>query len=144
MSLPLAIHKVLIPIFKDLSHQDLLKKCLHGQTQNSNESSNSVIWKRCPKDIYVSKRSLELSLNSAIISFNDGFQGVLVVFKILGVNTGRFMIDASKLHDALRISKGNYKSTNKCKVRRQKLRGIKKGFLDAEEEPVSFYEFGAF
>ena len=56
------------------------------------------------------------------------------------------MIDASKLHDALRISKGNYKSTNKCKVRRQKLREIKKGFLDkeAKEEPVSFYESGAF
>ncbi|XP_065676012.1 uncharacterized protein LOC136092192 [Hydra vulgaris] len=49
LSLPLAIHKVLIPIFKDLSNQDLLKKCLHGQTQN-NESLNGVIWKRCPKD----------------------------------------------------------------------------------------------
>ena len=73
---------------------------------------NSVIWKRCPKDLYVSKRSLELSLNLANISFNDSFEGALEVFKILGVNTERFMIDASKLHDALRISKGNYKSTN--------------------------------
>ena len=54
LSFPLAIHKVLILIFKDLSNQDLLKKCLHGQTQNNNESLNSVIWKRCPKDIYVS------------------------------------------------------------------------------------------
>ena len=56
------------------------------------------------------------------------------------------MIDASKLHYALRISKGNYKSTNKCKVRRQKIRGIKKGFLDkeADEESVSFYESGDF
>ena len=77
---------------------------------------NSVIWKRYPKDIYVSKRFLELSLNSAIISFNDGFQGVLKVFKILVVNTGRFMIDASKLHDALRISKRNYKSTINAKL----------------------------
>ena len=47
------------------------------------------------------------------------------------------------LHDALRISKGNHKYTNKCKVRRQKLGGIKKGFLDkeAEEEPVLLFGF---
>jgi len=124
----------------------LLKKCLHGLTQNNNESLNGVIWKRCSKDIYVSKRSLELSLNSAIISFNDGCLEVLKVFEVLGVSTGRFMNHASKLHDALRISKGNHKSTNKCKIRRQKLRGIKKGFLDkeAEEETVPFYESGAF
>ncbi|XP_065678317.1 uncharacterized protein LOC136093335 [Hydra vulgaris] len=89
LSLPLAIHKVLIPIFKDLPNQDLQKKCLYGQTQNNNESLNGVIWKRCPKDIYFGKRSLKLSLNSAIISFNDGFQGVIKVFKVLGINTGR-------------------------------------------------------
>ena len=107
---------------------------------------DGVIWKRCPKDIYVGKRSLELSLNSAIISFNDGFQGVISVLKALGVYNGRFMNEATKLHDALRISKANHKSTNRSKIRRQKLRGIKKGFLDkeAEEEPVPFYEPGAF
>ena len=95
MSLPLVIHKILIPIFKDLSNQDLLKKCLHGQTQISNESLNGTIWKRCPKDIYVGKRSLELSLTLSIISFNDGFQGVIKVLKILGVNTVWFMNDAT-------------------------------------------------
>ena len=107
MSLPLAIHKVLIPIFKDLSNQDLLKKRLHGKTQNSNESLNGIIWIRRPKDIYVGKRSLEPSLNSAIISFNNGFQGVIKVLKILGVNTVRFLNGATTLHDALRTSKGN-------------------------------------
>ena len=47
------------------------------------------------------------------------------------------------LHDALRISKVNHKSINKGKVRRPKLRGIKRGFLDKEAE-VPFYESGAF
>ena len=114
LNLPLAIHKVLILIFKDLSNQDLLKKCLHSQTQKSNESLNGI-WKRFPKDIYVGKRFLKLSLNSAIISFNDGFQGVIKVLKSFGINTGWFMNNATMLHNALCISKGNHKSINKYK-----------------------------
>ena len=47
-------------------------------------------------------------------------------------------------YDALRISKGNHKSTNKCKVRRQKLRGTKKGFLGKEAEEVPFYKSEVF
>ena len=37
------------PIFKDLSKTELLRKCLVGYTQSSNECVNSVIWKLSPK-----------------------------------------------------------------------------------------------
>ncbi|GFU10518.1 uncharacterized protein TNCV_2273471 [Trichonephila clavipes] len=36
-SLPFAVVEAMRPIFRDLSHPDLLKKCLHGKTQNPNE-----------------------------------------------------------------------------------------------------------
>ena len=52
--LPLTVLMKLKPILEDLSHEDMLKKCLHGLTQNQNESFNAMIWDRIPKSRYVS------------------------------------------------------------------------------------------
>ena len=41
--LPISIVLKLKPIFEELGHEDLLSKCLHGLTQNQNESFNAVI-----------------------------------------------------------------------------------------------------
>ena len=78
----------------DLSNDELLKKCLHGKTQNNNESTNNVIWKRCSKDIYVGRNVLELGTVTTVINFNDGYQGMLKVFKELGINLGEYCINS--------------------------------------------------
>ena len=49
LTLPISIRDLIKPIFIDLSSDELLSKCLHGRTQNANESLNQVIWKRCPQ-----------------------------------------------------------------------------------------------
>ena len=49
------------------------KKCLDGKTQNNNESINNLIWKICPKDVYVGRTVLEIGTASAVINFNEGF-----------------------------------------------------------------------
>lgn len=41
-----AIMEAIKPVFRDLSSEDLLKKCLHGRSQNMNESLNHLIWCR--------------------------------------------------------------------------------------------------
>ena len=84
--LPAIIRDTIKPVFMDLSNDNLLKKCLHGQTQNNNESINGVIWKRCPKDIFVGRTTLEIGVASAVIRFNDGVSGVLKVLKTLKLN----------------------------------------------------------
>ena len=38
INLPMWIHELVKPIFKDLSSDDLLSRCLHGKTQNANEA----------------------------------------------------------------------------------------------------------
>lgn len=43
-------------IFEDLTHPDLLKKCLGSHSQNVNENYNSVVWKFCPKTGYAGKK----------------------------------------------------------------------------------------
>ena len=41
--IPSVIHDKIKPMFLDLSDENLLSKCLHGKTQNNNDSVNNVI-----------------------------------------------------------------------------------------------------
>lgn len=38
---------------------------------------NGMIWKWCPKDVFVGRNTLELGVSSAVISFNGGATGIL-------------------------------------------------------------------
>lgn len=60
--LPKIIMTEIKPIFEDLAKTDLLRKCLHGGTQNQNESLNNIIWSRIPKSTFVLRKTLELGV----------------------------------------------------------------------------------
>uniref|UniRef100_A0A0B7BM13 Uncharacterized protein n=1 Tax=Arion vulgaris TaxID=1028688 RepID=A0A0B7BM13_9EUPU len=55
--LPDAVIKFIETVFKDLVDENLLRKCIHGKTQNTNECLNKLIWDRCPKEYFVEKGS---------------------------------------------------------------------------------------
>ena len=65
---------------------ELLAKCLHGETQNSNESLSNMIWAKCPRNVFVTKPVLQLGVNSAVIEFNEGTNGVIRVLEELGID----------------------------------------------------------
>ena len=144
LNLPLAVKNVLIPIFKDLSDDSLLSRCLHGHTQNANESFNSLIWKRCPKDVFVSRKLIEIATFSAIVNFNDGFSGLAKVFNYLNISIGVSMKNALGKSDNNRIVRMECKSSDKAKRRRKTLNHLKKGYLDKEKqkEVVPAYKAG--
>ena len=50
--LPLSVVMKVKPVFEELSTDKLLRKCLHGLTQNQNESFNATIWERLPKNTF--------------------------------------------------------------------------------------------
>ncbi|GBN83517.1 hypothetical protein AVEN_266038-1 [Araneus ventricosus] len=52
-SFPRAVMDMIKPIFKALSNLTLLKRCLGGKTQNTNESLNSLIWHFCSKNTII-------------------------------------------------------------------------------------------
>ena len=141
-----AVKEVLLPIFKDLSADQLLSKCLHGLTQNGNEALNNLIWRICPKNMFVSRTVLEISTNSAVISFNNGNVGISKVAERLGLGVGTNMFFVSAREDKARIDDMKNKSTLSVKKRRKKLRSIKKGFTDKEnmDEKDKFYISGGF
>ncbi|GFS86720.1 uncharacterized protein TNCV_2407331 [Trichonephila clavipes] len=72
------------------SHREGLieKKCLHGRTQNPNESFNKCIWERIPKTVFVGIETLKFGVMDAVICFNDGYVSRIKVFEALGIKPG--------------------------------------------------------
>ncbi|XP_046737742.1 uncharacterized protein LOC124406386 [Diprion similis] len=83
-----SIQKHLLPIYQDLSRDDLLKRCLGGHTQNANESSNLTIWRLAPKHLHSGLKIVEISAYIAAGIFNDGFSSILRIMNALDIVVG--------------------------------------------------------
>lgn len=127
--LPQAVMDFIQPVFNDLAKEDLLRKCLHGKTQNNNEALNKLIWERCTKEVYVERETIEEAVFSAISYFNDGAVSIVHLFERLGF-FGYHTKKLSTKRDMLRISGSVKKSQEKTKRRRKTLRALNKGFKD--------------
>ncbi|GFX02252.1 uncharacterized protein TNCV_138281 [Trichonephila clavipes] len=103
------------PIFRDLSHPDLLKKCLHGKTQNPNESFHNVVWSRVPKATFVQIETLSLGVYDAVCSFNDGNVSKLKMLQKNGRRTREFSVSAMKPLDRERLMKAIYAFSGRSK-----------------------------
>ena len=84
------------PVFEALSSNDLLKKCAHGGTQNTNESFHHLIWERCPKTTFVGHGRLELAVADATIAYNN-------VFHVLGLSVGKHLRNGLRSIDVKRL-----------------------------------------
>ena len=82
--IPEAILHLLKPIYSRLGSFSLLEKCLHGYTQNANESLHSVVWKFCPKELFLGKISVDTACAMAVCSFNDGATSLSTIARSTG------------------------------------------------------------
>ena len=87
-ALPIDVRSAILPVYNDLTKPEILKKCLHGKTQNVNKSFYAVIQERIPKTHYVGLTKLELGVYDAIATFNDGRKATLDIFRLLKVEPG--------------------------------------------------------
>ena len=140
MSIPQAIFDAILPIYRELTNDKLLEKCLHGKTQNSNEALHSLIWQRCPKTIYCGKKSVEIGTASAVCHMNDGSKSISNVLERMGLQTGeeaaKGLDRSAQKRKRLRVRQ----ASERCKRRRKHLRSVKKGWNDAviEQEGVTY------
>ena len=111
INIPKSIFEIVKPIFVSLSSDDLLKKCLHGQTQNPNESFNNITLTKCPKVVYVSTAVSEMGVNCAVLKFNEGIHGINGVYSHYGFPGGIYARTISKKRDTSRITKSHRKSS---------------------------------
>ncbi|GFV37474.1 uncharacterized protein TNCV_1157371 [Trichonephila clavipes] len=138
-SLPVAVVEAMRPIFRDPSHLDLLKKCLHGKTQNPNESFHNVVWSRVPKVTFLQIETLSLDVYDAVCSFNDGNVSKLKMLQKISVEPGDFSVSAMKLLDRERLMKAIYAFSGRSKkIRKDQRRKRKK-----EEDNIKKNKFCA-
>lgn len=131
--IPVWIKNLILPIITDLQADELLSKCLHGSTQNPNESLNAIVWSRVPKRTFVGKQTLEMGTYSAVLSYNEGSKGILEVlkqFNLVGFKT----VTSAAAQDKNRSAQMKRKSSEQGKKQRKRLRTLKKGYGDEMKE----------
>ena len=121
-ALPRFVLDIIKPVFTDLTSEKLLEACLHGGTQNANESFHGLIWARCPKTAFVGRRRLELAAYDAVIVFNEGELGRLPVFRLLGLECGGYMETGFRILDVTRVKSSIKQSTPIAKAGRKRKR----------------------
>lgn len=141
-SLPMSVMSIIKPIFAVLSHPDLLKKCLHGSTQNANESLNHLIWNRLPKNIFVGLDTLVLGVHDAVLTFNEGNISKCHVLQKLGIKPGSNMVTVMKKIDLQRILQAEKAVDEFMKKVRQSTRNVKRR-LEDQMEVTGDPEYGA-
>ena len=120
----------------DLAKDEELEKCLHGKTQNANESFNGKIWDRLPKTTYVSLSTLKFGVYDAVGNFNIGMKSSIMIYEKLNMVPGIHTIRGANEINKLRLSFSSYRAIPHNKLRRQLLRArkIKKNDKVMEKE----------
>lgn len=72
--LPKDASESLVPLFERLTKPDLLERCMSLGTSNANESLHSVIWRRAPKAVFSTRKTVEIAVAMGIVQFNKGAQ----------------------------------------------------------------------
>lgn len=124
--------KAMKKIYQDLTAVDLLSKCLHGQTQNPNESFNNIVWLKIPKTTFVRLDSFRLGVFDAVLTFNNGHSSKLAIFKQLGLNLCARSFAILKCVDVIWLKKAEKAAAEITKEGRQTKRSKRK--LKEDEE----------
>lgn len=125
-NLPLSIKELLKPIFMELSSDTVLEKCLHGKTQNVNESCNAMVWSKCQKTVFCSTKILSIDVCGPVINLNDGYSDIENAYKYMQIETGMFFDKGCGIKDFHRINMSVNKSSEKAKKGRKTLTAIRK------------------
>ena len=136
--LPVNAQQLVYPIYKDLTKPEMLRKCLHGKTQNANESLNGMIWERLPKIRYCGLFKLEMGVFYAVANFNYGSKASMDILKYLNIVPGAYMETMCIALNNKRISLSSYKGLGTSKKHRKVLRAQEKrgGDILKKKAPV--------
>ena len=143
--LPLDVRQAILPIYLDLCKRENLEKCLHGRTQNNNESFNGMIWNRVPKATHVGIDILSLGVYDAIAHFNDGAIAAYNILKGVGVEPGSNMVNGLQIQNKVRKRLSAFRMSGPQLKKRKIIRHLRKKKYDKNiaDEGTS-YEAGGF
>lgn len=102
-----SVSNALVPLYKRFSSSALLKRVLHGKTQNANESVNNLIWVHCPKGRFVGKRRLQAAVYQAVCKFNRGNLQLAEVLESLNIPATEASLTFLQKADERRMKKAD-------------------------------------
>lgn len=134
------VEDCLRPIFESLSSKDLLERCLGGETQNSNESFNSTVWRFAPKHLHCGAKTIEIAAFLATGIFNEGWNAILKTMATLGIVIGEQAKLSATTGDQERLERSARRTLEATKEARTKNRReqMDKNIFYKEEEGVLY------
>lgn len=143
--LPLDVRAAILPVYNDLCKKENLAKCLHGRTQNSNESFNGMVWNRIPKANHVGIDVLSLGVYDAIAHFNDGAIASIQILESMNMEPGKYMRKSLHCQNFTRKRRSAYRMSEHQLKRRKVIRHLRKKKQDKNiDKEGSTYEAGGF
>ncbi|GFV47281.1 uncharacterized protein TNCV_4829371 [Trichonephila clavipes] len=144
-TLPSEVLHCIKDVYRELSTPNLLAKCLHGKTQNCNESVNSTIWSRIPKNVFVQLGTLKTGILEAIASYN---QGNISKYHVLetGIFPGFYTAPAMEAADRERLRKANYdilRNSKEARIKRRHKKCILEDTLAEERKKPKLWSWYA-
>jgi len=106
---------------------------LGAETQNNNESLNSLIWTFSPKHIHSGVKTVQLATFLAVCIFNEGFLPILNIMHTMDISIGPYADIYASKRDDKRIQRSELRVSENAK----RARMAKKDELLAEK---AFYE----
>lgn len=131
---------IMKPIYNRLESQHLLKKYLGGYTQNANEALHQLVWKFCPKVLFLGAAAVKCGAALAVYHYNDGVSSFYHFASSLGCQPDDKVL-VSK--DKRRVKRNIYKDSLKAKNLRKQCRKRRKGFKREEEEGLMYHHYYA-
>ncbi|KAJ4442731.1 hypothetical protein ANN_04322 [Periplaneta americana] len=136
----------ILPVYQKLASDSLLKRCTECRTQNANESLHGMIWRNFPKEMFASKRRIDIAVGQAICDFNVGTtETVIKTQKQAGLSPGRTTVKLGVKRDSNRVMKAKSRSNKAYQRYRRSVKLARLRSMEAakvREGPT--YEAGLF
>ena len=117
VSVPVA-HKM-IAVYRRMSEESLLKRMMHGGTQNTNECLNAMIWNRCPKTSFMGFRRVKGAVSRAVCIFNEGANALIDVMNNLYIDVCHLTLKLLADRDERRMAQGDAAASADARERRK-------------------------
>lgn len=128
------VAKAILPIYKDLSKNDLLERCLGGHTQNASESFNLTVWRFAPKHLHSGLKVIEVASYLAAGLFNEGNSSLLMVMNEAKIVEGLQSFNYAGQMDNQRVSRQNRRNSLESKEGRKARKAMQQAQNEAYEE----------
>ena len=141
--LPSGVDQALKPIYERRGDPQLLRRCLAGKAQNSNESFRSLLGSISPKERWSNLCTVDTALAIAI-RFDKGASALMNVLLELELVAGPSLEEYSMKEDTSRVAKATRSTSAKQRERRKRVETARQAEQQQRHERGEVYGPGQF